>query len=183
MYNQQRLIYLAHHYRVLPCEGCQSTAELCKYNADICRSCCMPAIETIWLLLKDLVEAIQDEDTETVRIRSHSFVSPHLTRLLACFDSLTRSVQRQFDLVVSSRKQRQRVFLHPRIESLRSEGPAQSQGRPLLHPCVSAGGRHPKRRYDFLRHVGIPEARQIGTQGSSYLGGWLSGFAEPRTTL
>ncbi|CBK21204.2 LOW QUALITY PROTEIN: uncharacterized protein [Blastocystis hominis] len=79
MYNQQRLIYLAHHYRVLPCEGCQSTAELCKYNADICRSCCMPAIETIWLLLKDLVEAIQDEDTETVRIRSHSFVSPHLT--------------------------------------------------------------------------------------------------------
>ena len=182
MYNQQRLIYLAHHYRVLPCEGCRSTAELCKYNADICRSCCMPAIETIWLLLKDLVEAVQDEGSEILRVRSHSLLSPRMTRWIV-FDSLICSVQRELSLVVSSRKQCQRVFLHSRIESLRSESPAQSPGRPLVHPCVGEGGRHPERRYDFLRHVGIPETRRIGTQGGSYLGGWLSGFAEPRATL
>lgn len=182
MYNQQRLIYLAHHYRVLPCEGCRSIADLCSYNANICRSCCMPAIETIWLLLKDLVEAIQDEDSEILRTRSHSIMSPRTARL-DCFDGLIRSLPRQLHLVVPSRKQPQRELVDSGAQSLRAERPAQSPGRSLVHPCAGEGGGRSKRRDGFVRHVGIPEARRIGAQGGSDLGGRLFGFAEPRATL
>ena len=91
MYNQQRLTQLAHAYRVLPCEGCRATADLCRFNAEICRSLAMPAIETIWLLLKDLVESIQDEDAEILRIRSHSILSPRTGRSDATIASLAAS--------------------------------------------------------------------------------------------
>lgn len=77
IYNHDRLIYFAHHYQVLKSDDLPTISDLCQYNATVCRESEAPAIEVIWLMLKDLVEALHEDLVEHSRIRSRSSFTSH----------------------------------------------------------------------------------------------------------